>query len=566
MILRCLLLLGMVCLAYLPAGRGDFIWDDDEYVVNNQTLRNLPGLEQIWWQPRSTPQYYPLVFSTFWVEYHLWGLEPVGYHWVNIILHGLNSGLLFLVLRRLGVPGAWLAGAIFALHPVHVESVAWITERKNVLSGLFYLSSFLAFTRFSAPEPDQKAGGWSWYVLALVMYVAALLSKTVTCSLPAVLVLVWWWKRGRLEQRELLALAPMFVVGLVLALNTVRLEKHQVGALGEDWNFTPVERCLIAGRALWFYADKLIWPHPLIFNYPRWHIDASQPWQYFFPGAAVLVLAILFLARNRLGKGPLAACLIFAGTLMPALGFFDVYPMIFSFVADHFQYLASAALIALGMATLVSLGQRGGKVVRYLGSIGAVGLLLTLGTLTWKQCWVYQNLETLWDDTLAKNPDSWLAHYNRGTKWMREGEQKNQPTTFPLALRHFQRVLQIKPDHAGAYNQWGSILAYQEQYDQALEKMEKARQLAPQDASIHYNLGLVRVMQKKYEEALPFFEEALRLEPHSSEAHFQVGFSLLRLGRSGEALPHLQKAVEMRPTVASYQEALAEALGKVGPK
>jgi len=317
MFYRFIILLFLVVIAYIPACQGDFIWDDNRYVSENPVLWRQGGLRDIWFHPTATIQYYPLVFTSFWLEYRVWGLFPGGYHGVNIILHGLNAGLLWLLLRRLQIPFPWLAAAIFALHPVHVESVAWITERKNVLSGFFYLIAFLAYLRFSPPEePIPERGRWGWYAVALFAFAAALFSKTVTCSLPAVLVLVYWWKRSWPTRREIFALLPMFALGLVLAMHTSKMEREWVGAAGEDWNFTPVERCLIAGRALWFYVGKLLWPYPLIFNYERWHIDAQQPWQYLYPLGILVVLGILAwpLTRlplpkvltplRRLGKGP----------------------------------------------------------------------------------------------------------------------------------------------------------------------------------------------------------------------------------------------------------------------
>lgn len=551
-----LVLAFLACLVYLPACRADFIWDDDQYVIENATLRSAEGLKQIWFHPAATPQYYPLVFTCFWVEYHLWGLSPAGYHLINVILHGLNSGLLFLVLRRLRLPGAWLAAAIFALHPVHVESVAWVTERKNVLSGFFYLTSFLAFWRFSPPERDSRSGSWGWYLLSLVLFLAALFSKTVTCSLPAVIILVWWWQRGWPTKREILALLPMFVLGLLLALNTVRVEKHQVGAEGEDWNFTPVDRCLIAGRALWFYAGKLLWPHPLIFNYPRWHIDTEQPWQYLFPLAALLVLIGLLLARHRLGKGPLVACLIFAGTLVPALGFFNVYPMIFSFVADHFQYLASIPLLVLAVVGAHGMFRRWQVPANVSGSLAA-GFFLLLGILTWKQCHVYQNVYVLWEDTLAKNPDSWLAHFNLGGRHLDDGHHN-------LALHHFQRTLDIKPHYSGAFYNWGKLLAQEKKYDQAEEKFQQALRYDSKDPVIFFSLGLLQAFQKNFQESLPFFEKALALFPDYPEANFHMGYSLLKVDRPREALPFLRKAVQLRPHAIDFRQSLDEALEKDG--
>ena len=553
-----LLLISLASLAYIPAGRAGFVWDDkDLYVVNNSNLRSASGLKVIWCEPEKSPQYYPMVFTTFWVEYHLWELNPTGYHLVNVLFHVCNSVLVWLLLHRLQVPGAWMIAAIFAVHPVHVESVVWVTERKNVLSGFFYLGSFLAFMRFSGSCPDKGTGEerekgrrgegekgkvgeispspllpfspsppllvWGWYVLSLLMFVAALLSKTVTCSLPAVIVLVFWWKRGLPTRRELLALIPMFAIGLVLARHTAQLEVELVGARGDDWNFSVIDRCLIAGRALWFYVGKLLWPHPLTFNYYRWNIDASLPWQYVYP-LTVLAVGIVLALPAILGatRGPLVAGLIFAGTLLPALGFFDLYPMKYYFVADHFQYLASIAMIALCVSGLCQLRQawpwarsNEGKIVT---GFAAGGVLLVLGWLTWHQCLIYQDEFTLWTDTINKNPDAYLAQYNLGRISVEEGPHRN----FDLAVQCFAQTIRIRPNDASAYLGWGWVLAEQGRYAQAYDKFQLALSREPESsrpermasrARILFNIGKVLRHQQKVAEAIPFFEEAVRIDP-----------------------------------------------------
>ena len=288
------LLLLITLIAYIPAIQGGFVWDDNRYLTENQTLKSLQGLKKIWVNPNSTPQYYPLVFSTFWLEYRLWGLRPTGYHLVNVLLHALSTLLLYRLLLYLNLPGAWLAAAVFALHPVQVESVAWVTERKNVLSGFFYFASAFCLFRFFgiAGEKKEKSGLW-WYCAGLLLFACALLSKTVTCTLPAAMLLVLWWKKDRLKGREVAALAPFFALGLLMGLATVWLEQQQVGAIGSEWNSSLGERFLIAGRALWFYLGKLVWPAELIFNYPRWQVDASVWWQYIYPAGGMFVVLLL---------------------------------------------------------------------------------------------------------------------------------------------------------------------------------------------------------------------------------------------------------------------------------
>ena len=342
--------------AYRPAMDGGFIWDDDDYVTNNGLLRSDPGLVRLW-EPGQTHQYYPAVFTTFWVEYHLWGLNPRGYHVVNVLLHVANALLLWRVMSLLGIPGAWMIGAVFALHPMHVESVAWITERKNVLSGLFYLLSALAYLRFdpmrdedqdAEPPPHPRR----FYALSLALFVLALLSKSVTASLPVALALVMVLRRQKVTLRRLLPLVPMLVIGLAASLHTVYLERTTVGAVGAEFDFSFVERCLIASRALLHYPSKLLIPYPLVFIYPRWSIDAGD-WRSWVPLLTVFAVAITAtIAYLRGRRGPAVAMAFFAVTIFPALGFIDYWPMVYSFVADHFAYLASIGLIALVVAPL----------------------------------------------------------------------------------------------------------------------------------------------------------------------------------------------------------------------
>ncbi|NBX30606.1 metallophosphoesterase, partial [bacterium] len=326
------------------------------YVVENTTLRDLSGLARIWFTPGATPQYYPAVFTSFWVEHHLWGLHPTGYHVVNVACHAAGAILLAVFLGRLAVQRAWTTAWVFALHPVQVESVAWITERKNVLSfPLALLAGILLLPLLrldDAARPDAAHDtpprfSWGRYAAALALFALALLAKSVVCSLPAVLLLVAWWKRGRIESRDLLVLGPLFAIGLAAGLHTAHLERGHVGASGDGFAFSWADRVLIAGRAVVFYAWCLVWPRGLLFNYPRWTIDPAAAWQWCFPVAVAGVLAATFATRRWLGRGPFAACAAYVGILFPALGFLNVWPFVYSFVADHFQYHASPALLAV---------------------------------------------------------------------------------------------------------------------------------------------------------------------------------------------------------------------------
>ena len=544
-----LLLVGLTAGAYLPAMAGGFVWDDDDYVLDNPTLRSFQGLEQIWLQPGTTRQYYPLVHTTYWLEYRLWGLDPTGYHVVNVLLHALSAVLVWRLLRLLQVPGAWAAAALFALHPVHVESVAWITERKNTLSGLFYLGAAWAYLRCEAVRNPR------WYWAALLLFAAALLSKTVTSTLPAALLLVLWWQGRPLDRARLVGLAPFFVLGVSMGLVTMWMEEHSVGAWGPAWDLSPVERCLIAGRALWFYAAKLLLPLQLTFIYPRWEIDATAVWQYLYPAGFLGVAGLLWALRAHLGRGPLTGLLFFAGTLAPALGFFNTYPMLYSFVADHFQYLAS-----LGPIVLAAVG--GSRLLALVGrpAVGPVALALVLAVcslLTWRQGRIYANLETLWRDTLAKNSDAWIAHNNLAGILEEDGQ-------LDQAIRHYRRALLLQPGSAQIHLNLADAHQARGEFEAAVRHYRQTLKAAPDQVEAHLNLGNLLLGQKAVEEAIGHYRQALKAAPDLALAHSNLGAALAARGQDGQAIDHYRRALELKPGFAEAHNNLGRVLAAQG--
>lgn len=562
--LPAILLVAAVLAAYFPAMQAEFIWDDDDYVENNSTLRTFDGLRRIWLDPTATPQYYPLVHTTFWIEYHLWGLSPTGYHVNNILLHAASAVLLACVLLRLRVPGAWWAAALFALHPVCVESVAWVTERKNVLSLVFYLAAMLAYFRLVPPDERDPppAGRWPWYVLAIVFFAAALLSKSVTCSLPAALLLIRCWKWGRWRRIDVLTALPLFILGLAAGLSTAYLEKVHVRAEGAEWELSLVERCLVAGRAPWFYLAKLVLPVDLSFIYPRWQIDARAAWQYLFPLATLALLGGLFLARNRIGRGPLVATLFFGGTLLPALGFVDVYPFRFSYVADHFQYLACLGPIALAGVGIEALVKRL-PVDRRRLAWGALVLPMTLGILTWSRSHAFHDRITLWTDTLAKNDQCWLAYSNRGK--MRYFAALEQPAGSPpqrellsLARTDYEHSLAIRRQDANTLSDYALLVKLggtRADFDRAAALYAEALRVTPDFPAALNGQGVLLLevpaedasretpaMQRdRLERAVAIFARALEINPdfpqawtNLANAHDKLSLLATDSGRAAE--------------------------------
>ena len=422
----------MLCatvVAYLPALSGGLLWDDNMHVTRAD-LRSLHGLWRIWFDLGATQQYYPLLHSAFWLEHRIWGDAVLGYHLTNVALHAASACLVVMIVRRLALPGAWLAGFIFALHPVCVEAVAWISEQKSTLSGVFYLAAALTYLHFDRTRRKSQ------YFVALGLFVLALMSKTVTATLPAAMLVVFWWQRGRLEwRRDVLPLAPWFAVGAAAGLFTAWVEStpRLIGAQGSQYALTLSQRLLLAGRVPWFYAWKVIWPANLMFIYPHWKIDSGELRQYLFPlGMAALAVALGLLARKN--RGPMAGFLFFAGTLFPVLGFLNVYPFRYSYVADHFQYLAILGIIVPAASGLTVLAERISP-----GKIAAIAvpalLLTTLGVATRQQSGMYRDYETLFRETLARNPGSSFLHSNLGVILMSTGREREAAAQFEAAVR-----------------------------------------------------------------------------------------------------------------------------------
>lgn len=507
--LAALALAALTVLAYLPALHAGYIWDDRTWLLENTALRTARGLWDIWFKLGAVVHYYPLVFTTFWVEYHLWGLDLFGYHLVNVLLHALDAIVLWRVLRCLEIPAAWLCAAVFALHPVNVESVAWITERKNVLSALFYLTSALCYLKFARPRPaadgsPRRRGSWWLYAGACVLFVCALLSKTVACVLPAGLLVVLWWKRERLRAREVAALLPMFVIGIALSGITVWIEREFMESPAAKVSFTLIDRVLIAGRALWFYPRKLLWPSGLAAVYPRWRIDPTVWWQYVYPAAAAALIIALWLLRRRIGRAPLAGVMYYAVVISPALGFVSFSSMNHSLVADHFQYLACVGLIVPGIGAARKASRR--LSMERVAVIASALLLVVLGSLTWRQCHFYKNQEALWSHTISVNPNAWVAHYNLGNELRKRGDLTG-------AIREYQEAVRLFTSYPPSFYNLANVLAEAGRLKEAEANYRRALELNPEKPRALYGLAMVLKRQGRTAEALPYYRDALRLNP-----------------------------------------------------
>ncbi|MFQ5901919.1 MAG: tetratricopeptide repeat protein, partial [Thermodesulfobacteriota bacterium] len=466
--------------------------------------------------------------------------------------------LVWLLLRKLKVRGAWVAGAIFALHPVYVESVAWITERKNVLSGMFYLLAVGSYLRFA----DRR--DWRWYAGALGFFVMALLSKTVTSSLPIVLLFILWLQGQKVSWRKIGHLIPFVAIGLIMGLLTVWYEVHHVGAQGEEWNLSILQRILLAGRALWFYAIKLVWPVNLTFIYPRWQLTITDLRQWLWPLGAAAVGFVAWWFHRRVGRGPLVGLAFFSITLFPALGFFDVYPMRYSFVADHFQYLASLGLIALSVASAawgferLGSGQKRWRATLYrLEVVLVVIVLLVLGLSTWKQTHAYKDLKTLWQDTIHKNPKAWMAHTNLGLVYFDQGRIEE-------AITEYQAALSLSPNHANIHTALGAAYFKQRHIKDAIKELKIALKLDPNYADAHNNLGLIYFDQGQIGEAIREYKLALKLNPYNAGIHGNLGRAYFTQGRIEEAINEYLTVVRIKPDHADAHYNLGAIYQKKG--
>lgn len=566
----------LVLLVYLPALHGQFIWDDNYHVLTGTSVRSLGGLWRIWFHPGATQQYYPLTYSSFWIDYHLWGLNPLPYHAENMLLHAIDSFLVWRLLRRLNVPGAWLGAALFALHPVCVESVAWVSERKNTLSGLCFLLSLGAAIEFWLPRADapfQKSaetspsphaafapsGPWKFFWLALAFYLGALWSKTVTAGLPAVILLLVWWKRGRLRWKDGVLVLPFLALGLVMGLITAGIEHKFVvnpAANVQEWSISLPAKFIIAGRDFWFYLGKLLWPHPLMFVYPRWVIEPSHPLAYLPLAAAAGIFLWLLFAGSAWARPALVAAAYFVIVLSPALGFINIFPFRYSFVADHFQYLAAIGPLALLAAGITILAARFSKIERLKPALTS-GLLAVCAILTWRQTHIYKNLEVLWTDTIARNPTAWMAEDNLGLYLTGRGR-------FGEADTHYRRAIEIRPNDHIAYYDLGLEAAIEGELDQAVEYFNKTLELCPSFAMAHYEIANVRARQANLNAAVKEYDIALKALPDLAMGHFNLANALVRQGKLEQAVKEYTRTLQDEPGYAPAHAALGRLLAAEG--
>jgi len=542
----------LTVVAYFPALRAGFVWDDDLLLTQNAVIHSADGWWQVW-RHGAMLDYYPVTWTTFWLEWRLWGMNATGYHATNILLHAAGALLIWQILLRLQVRGAWLAALLFAVHPVNVESVAWVSERKNTLSLLFYALTMLAFLRF------ERDGRWRWYGSAVGLFALALLSKTTGVTLPAVLLLCAWWQRGKIDRKDLLRAAPFFLLAAVFGLITIWSQQNLFLSASEASVRRPLLfRLGAAGHVFWFYIFKSLVPIRLMTEYPLWKFDTVRIWFWMPTCAVATVLAAAWWFRAKWGKAVLFALLYFGVILFPVIGVFSMpYRGRSPIVADHLQYLALIGVVSLVAAAVASLRREAVKGF-------AVASVAILGFLTWSRAATYENHERLFSDTLAKNPNAVKAHLEVGNVLVKRGR-------LDMATTHFAEAARISPRFTDARINLANALAQQGKADEAIAHFTEVVRLRPKTAELNYNFGLALVSLNRLDEAIPQFRRALELKPDFPAAHaslvaafYNHGLALARRGQLDGAITNFTETVRLDPTNALAHNNLGVALAQRG--
>jgi protein O-mannosyl-transferase len=541
-------IVGVIFLVYWPSIHGDFVMDDDMLLTDNTLIKSPDGLHLIWFSTQPI-DYWPITNSSFWIEWRLWGMNPTGYHVINIVLHIINCLLIWLVLTRLAIPGAFLAAVLVAIHSVNVESVAWISQQKNLLSLMFFLLSIGCFL---------KSEGLTnrWYGLSLLTFVLAMLSKGSVAVLPILLLLIIWWQSGKVTTRNLWQMAPFFAVAIALTAVNISFQTH--GTENVIRSVTFAQRLAGAGGVIWFYLYKTFVPLNLSFVYPQWTIDVANP-LWWLPLIGVLVVTVILWAQRPvpIGRTILFTWIFFCVALLPVLGFVDVGFMKYSLVADHYLYLAIIPIMALVAAAISRLLNAASQLLRSSTAVATIALISVMAWLCWTQSQLYAGPIKLYEATLLRNPDSSLVHANLSVDLINAGRIDD-------AVTHAQKALQITPDYGRAHLALGVGLTKLGKLDDAIVQYQQALENEPNLAEACNDLGTIYGMKGDLQKALEYTQRAVELKPYSFESQNDFGLALLSLQRYQEAIDHFQQAISLQPSSPDPFMGLLVAWSKLG--
>jgi protein O-mannosyl-transferase len=580
--LKVLGILALGLLIYWPALHAGFIWDDDMFLTLNPLIKASDGLKRFWFTNQAA-DYWPLTSTSLWLEWRLWGMNPMGYHTTNVLLHLIESLLLWRILYRLNIPGGYLAALLFLVHPLNVESVAWITQRKNTMAMLFFLITCLYF--ISSEESNERNPFYinKWYYLSLLSFICALLSKGSVILLPVVLLAIIYTKK-KIVATDIFKLLPFTISAIVFTFINLWFQNHATHETIRTANFT--ERLLGAGAVPWFYLSKIIFPHNLSFIYPQWNISTTHyVWWIFLIASLATSIVSLSLLKSKfsfIAYSWLYFCLM----LIPVMGFADIYFMKYSLVADHYSHLAIIGIIVLLAYCFESIISRLPKVKPYVQGL-ILGCILILSLISQHECLKYKSLETLYTTTLKINPNAWFAETNlvvllsdtgRLDEAIRHGEnaitlKPNQPEThydlgcalskarrYPEAITQYVLALQLRPNYRDALFNLGNSFHAIGDFKNAVDSFNKVIQLDPKSVEANTNLGACLAHEGRYDDASVVFEKVIMLRSPSVQSFINYGNALANAGKLKKACDVFKRAVDTYPNSAEVHNNYAMAL------
>ena len=553
-------ILALACLwVYSPSYHGDWLWDDDQLLTANPVVQSssLTGLSKLWFNPDGA-DFFPLSYTALWAQWPFFKNQPTGYHVTTIVLHLIGSLLLWALLDRMRIPGAWLSSLIFAIHPVAVESVAWVSETKNTLSLPLFLLACLCWV----VQDDEHEGPrrTRFYLLSIVFFLLAMLAKTSMVGLPVLLLLHAWWKRGTVTVQDLIRTSPFFLISLVLGLITIQYQHGR--AIGAEKILVGgvASRIATAGMAILFYLKQIVWPVNLLPIYPRWEVDPPKAWQFL--AWPVIAAAAAWIWANRgtadrpgWGRHALFGLGFFLLMVLPVLGFVTISYMRITWVADHFIYLPMIGVIALIGAATTRWYERSTPSAQPLILAGGTILLATCGLLAFRYANAWASEDALWTHTLKTNHDAWQAHNRLGAKKFSRGD-------IEAGYYHFTQSTRLRPDLGETHNNLGSALSAKGRLDEAIKEFAVACQLTPHVPAMRVNLANSLFQAGRFVEASDAFLFLLEKEPNNAALLNNYAVTLYRQGKKDEAILQFRKALEINPTLKDAREGLAVALGE----
>ncbi len=606
-IIPALAMLMCILLVYYPLHAAGFIWDDGYWILNNPAMHRWSDLGVIWFNPLMFIQYYPLSVTAYFLQYQLWGANALGYHIVSILLVFFNALILWRILLRLHLRAAWLAATLFAINPLVVESVAWVVEQKNLISGILVLGAAWGWIRFAGldrPEDQLESAEpvykWKFYSVALLLYFLAVCAKTFVCALPAAILVLTWWKLGRISRKHVFASIPWFAISAGAGWMAAWRERYGAGAHGKPYHFTVFQHLVIAGKDIWFYVWKLLWPHPILMVYPRWHVHGFTTVDILYPIAAALVAVVCFAARKKCGRGLFAAVAIYVIMVSPALGFVAFAGMALTFVADHYFYLGCISLIVLltqagvmvsdsieshwparasrTTARIASRPDFTGSLSKFPVAVSVI-MLAAMGTVSYAQCQYYVPPIEIWvhelryDKQCFKAYESLALHdkahghihqefancqmalkltkgIDPAANYMLGSLYLEQRHNIPMAMRYLRQSLMVDSYQAKAIVKLAYCYEQQGNWAMAVKDLRRGIGLMPSSSRLYLAFGLAQSHLGNTELAIKAYRDAMACDSHNVDARYNLAILLDKLGHWRQAMMLYRQVLELNPRLA----------------